>query len=172
VEVVTVSAVASAVLTMTEHLSPDSWPGALEVLEVREPRPGARTAASRVEELRAQGRALARADRDENLGLVVAGSLSARNGPEAPLAADDRAPGADRDVAELLVDGGREARRRLGDLDPDAAGDLGMSGWAPWQVLVGACRQVDKVEVDDVARIRSLGVVHVAASWRCTEARS
>jgi hypothetical protein len=172
VDLVTVSAVASAVLTMTEHLSPDCWAGALEVLEVREPRPGARTAASRVEELRAQGRALARTDGDENLGLVVAGSLSARNGPEAPLAADDRAPGADRDVAELLVDGGGEARRRLGDLDPDVAGELGMSGWAPWQVLVGACRQVHRVEVDDVATIRSLGVVHVTASWRCTEARS
>ncbi len=44
-----------------------------------------------------------------------------------------------------------------------------MSGWAPWQVLVGACGVLGAVEVEAARADRCLGVVHVSASWRCTE---
>ncbi|MHB1489856.1 MAG: class III extradiol ring-cleavage dioxygenase family protein [Cellulomonas sp.] len=164
-----VSALGSAALALVAHTMPDGWAGDLEVLEVREPGRGARTSALRAEELRERGRALLRSGPHDALGLVVAGSLSARNGEDAPLAADDRAPGLDGAVAADLLDGGAEARRRLGELDPDLAADLGMSGWAPWQVLVGACGALGAVEVDRVHVDRCHGVVHVSASWRCTE---
>ena len=164
-----VSAVGSAALALVAHAMPDDWAGDLEILEVREPGPGARTAASRAEELRERGRALLRTRPHDALGLVVAGSLSARAGEDAPLAPDDRAPGLDRAVAADLLDGGAEARGRLGELDPQLAADLGMSGWAPWQVLVGACGACGAVQVERAWAERCVGVVHVAASWRCAE---
>ena len=176
---VVVSAVGSAVLALATHAMPEAWAGELEVLEVREPDrrrrsgpptpvvSGARTGASRAEGLRERGRALLRSDPHDALGLIVAGSLSARNGEDAPLAADDRAPGLDRAIAADLLDGGVEARWRLGELDAQLAADLGMSGWAPWQVLVGACGAFGAVEVERARADRCLGVVHVSASWRC-----
>ena len=164
-----VSAVGSAALALAAHAMPDRWAGALEMLEVREPGRGARTVASRAEELRERGRVLLRSAPHDALGLIVAGSLSARNGEDAPLAADDRAPGIDRAVAADLVDGGADARGRLGELDPQLAVALGMSGWAPWQVLVGACGAVGAVEVERARVDRCLGVLHVSASWRCAE---
>lgn len=167
-----VSAVGSAALALVAHAMPDDRAGDLEILEVREPGRGARTGTPRAEELRERGRALLRSGSHDALGLVVAGSLSARNGQDAPLAADDRAPGLDGAVVADLLDGGAEARRRLGNLDPDVAADLGMSGWAPWQVLVGACGALGTVEVERAHVDRCHGVVHVSASWRCAEVRA
>lgn len=88
--------------------------------------------------------------------LLLVGSLSARRGPDGPLADDARAPAVDdRVLADLLGladDAGgaeRDAHGRPDDAHGDAwdrltgvpaalAAELAISAWAPWQVLCGA----------------------------------
>ncbi|MBO3087486.1 hypothetical protein [Cellulomonas dongxiuzhuiae] len=70
--------------------------------------------------------------------LVVVGSGAARHGHDAPLPYDDRAAGLERALLAALRAGGPAARDALAALDPAQAADLGVTGWAPWQVLVGA----------------------------------
>ncbi|QCB93924.1 hypothetical protein [Cellulomonas shaoxiangyii] len=99
--------------------------------------------------------------------LVVVGSGSARHGPDAPLAEDPAAPAVDAAVADAVAGGGRRARDVLAGLDPVAAEALAVSGWAPWQVLVGALDASGGVARtvachDDVWR----GAAHGAACWR------
>ncbi|NNH08417.1 hypothetical protein HLB10_15175, partial [Cellulomonas fimi] len=76
----------------------------------------------------------------ERVALVVVGSGSARHGPDAPLADDDRAPALDASLAADLADAGPGARARLSALDEQLAADLAVSGWPGWQVLLGAVR--------------------------------
>lgn len=70
--------------------------------------------------------------------LLVAGSLSARHGPDGPLAPDDGAPVLDERVVADLAQADAAARGRLADLDPDEAVRLAVTAWGPLQVLVGA----------------------------------
>jgi hypothetical protein len=98
------------------------------------------------------------------VGLLVVGSLSARHGPDAPLADDERAPAYDAAVLADLADGGPAARARLATLDPDLAGQLAVTGWGPWQVLLGAVGDHD-VEAAVLATAAPFGAQHVVATW-------
>ncbi len=81
----------------------------------------------------ALGRGIAASD--ERTTLLVLGEGSPANGPHAPLPQDDRAPAFDAAVADLVRDGDVSA---LGALDAHLATALGVTGWAPWQVLASA----------------------------------
>lgn len=84
--------------------------------------------------LRALGR-----DRAASVTLLVAvGSLSARHGPDAPLADDPRAAVVDARLLAALAEGPAALAGALADLGAAGAGDLAVSGWAPWQVALGA----------------------------------
>lgn len=98
------------------------------------------------------------------VALVVVGSLSARHGPDAPRADDERAPAYDAAVLADLADAGRDARARLAALDPALAHELDVTGWAPWQVLVGAAGDT-AVVADVLAAGAPLGAQHVVATW-------
>ncbi|HEY3436483.1 MAG TPA: hypothetical protein VGK35_02230 [Actinotalea sp.] len=74
----------------------------------------------------------------ESVVLVLAGSLSARRGPDGPLADDERAAGLDDAVVAALVDLGPASVARLTAVPAALAQDLAVSAWAPWQVLLGA----------------------------------
>ncbi len=105
------------------------WAGPVEVVLV---------AGSDAAALRELGRDLAA----EDVALLLVGGLSARRGPEAPLAEDPRAAEVDSRVAQDLERLGRPgdggAAERLAALDPGLARELAISAWAPWQVLLGA----------------------------------
>lgn len=84
--------------------------------------------------LRAFGR-----DRAASVTLLVAvGSLSARHGPDAPLADDPRAPVVDDRLLAALADGPAALAGVLAEVGAAGAGELAVSGWAPWQVALGA----------------------------------
>lgn len=108
----------------------------------------------------------ARLVRGSGTALLVVGSASGRHGPDAPLADDDRAPAYDEAVLADLADPGRPARRRLADLTIDDARELAVTGWAPWQVLVGAIQAADEV-VGHLEHAEVLaGAQHAAILWR------
>ncbi len=106
------------------------------------------------------------ADRDAS-ALVVVGSLSARHGPDAPLADDPRAPGYDEAVLADLADAGEAARLRLWQLDPVLADELAVTGWGPWLALTAA---VGDAGVD--ARLLHsevlTGAAHAVLTWHVT----
>jgi hypothetical protein len=112
-------------------------------------------------ELRAVGRRLA----DERpTTLVVVGSPSGRHGPDAPLADDPRAPEYDDALVADLADAGPAARARLASLDPALAGELAVTGWAPWQVLLGAVG--DREAAGRLWRLEVLaGAAHAVLTW-------
>ena len=129
---------------------------AADVLEV-----SAMVAGDRGAELRARGRLLA----DERpTTLVVVGSASGRHGPDAPLADDPRAPSYDDEVVADLADAGPAARARLTSLDQVLAGELAVTGWGPWQVLLGAS-EADEVEARLVHREVLAGATHAVLTW-------
>ncbi|MBB2925091.1 hypothetical protein [Cellulomonas cellasea] len=145
------------------------WSGPVDVVETApptsaDPGPAARLAAT--------GRDLV-ADGSPRTGLVVVGSLSARHGPDAPRADDERAPDYDAAVLADLADAGPDALVRLAALDPALAGALDVSGWAPWQVLVGAVRAAGAgavlaspvVTPAGVTAAAPLGAQHVVGTW-------
>ncbi|HEY0215954.1 MAG TPA: hypothetical protein VGC57_06150 [Cellulomonas sp.] len=102
--------------------------------------------------------------------LVVVGSLSARHGEDAPLAADPRAPETDSALVTALGEGPDALARVLDALDPALAVDaLAISGWGPWQVLLGMLAARGRAEV---ASCRVLAVTtgsalgsHAVARW-------
>jgi hypothetical protein len=96
--------------------------------------------------------------------LVVVGSASGRHGPDAPLADDPRAPAYDDVVLGDLADAGIQARRRLADLDPALARELAVTGWAPWQVLLGAVGE-DEVTARLLHREVLAGATHAVLTW-------
>ncbi|GHS86507.1 hypothetical protein AGMMS50218_06470 [Actinomycetota bacterium] len=120
------------------------WHGPTSVVEVA--RPGdAPVPRGRAAELAAIGAELVRtagatdgAPGAPGVALVVVGSLSARHGPHGPLADDDRAPAQDEAVVRGLTRGGPGASAALAALPGDLAAELAVSGWGPWQVLLGA----------------------------------
>ncbi|MFS0702554.1 hypothetical protein AB6N24_21465 [Cellulomonas sp. 179-A 4D5 NHS] len=145
------------------------WTGPVDVVETA---PAARGDGASASRLAGTGRALA-PDGSLRTGLVVVGSLSARHGPDAPRADDERAPAYDAAVLADLADAGPAALGRLAALDPSLAGELDVTGWAPWQVLLGA---LPPVGTDDAPAERlvtatvhaagaPLGAQHVVAAW-------
>ena len=91
--------------------------------------------------------------------LVVVGSGSARHGADAPLPHDVRADAFDTALLAALRAGGDAARAAFADLDAARSAALAVTGWAPWQVLVGAA------EVGTASARCTTDVVH-AAVWR------
>jgi hypothetical protein len=158
-------------------LARSGWVGPVRVLEVGSSDATAIAGATteRAAHLRAVGARLVAADAGagyrsgdsrggNRVGLVVVGSLSARHGPDAPLADDERAPAYDAAVLADLADGSPAARARLGSLDERVAGELAVTGWGPWQVLVGAVG-ADAVDAMVLAAGAPFGAQHVVATW-------
>ncbi|CAN5300028.1 class III extradiol dioxygenase subunit B-like domain-containing protein [soil metagenome] len=150
-------------------LARSGWVGPVRVVEVGPPgtAPAAGATTDRGADLRGLGSRLAgtgAAAGGSRVGLLVVGSLSARHGPDAPLADDERAPAYDAAVVADLADGGPAARDRLRSLDEGVAGELAVSGWGPWQVLLGAVGD-HAVEAVVLAASAPFGAQHVAATW-------
>ncbi|WP_258726737.1 hypothetical protein [Cellulomonas sp. NS3] len=145
------------------------WAGPVDVVETA---PTARADRSSAARLVATGRDLAPVGAPRT-GLVVVGSLSARHGPDAPRADDERAPGYDAAVLADLADAGADALTRLGSLDPGLAGELDVTGWGPWQVLLGALPRDGAVDAPPERAVTAtvhtaqapLGAQHVVATW-------
>lgn len=100
--------------------------------------------------------------------LVVVGSGSARHGDDAPLPHDARADATDRALLTALRAGGGAARDALAGLDAAAAAELAVTGWSPWQVLVGALDAADLTgrPVPDVVHAGVwCGAAHAAVAW-------
>lgn len=117
-----------------------------------------------VPDLRRTGAELV-ADRDAALLLV--GGLSARRGPDGPLATDERAAVLDDATVNDLGDLGPAARERLGAVPAQVAFELAISAWAPLQVLLGAAppERPDTV-VHHVSA--PFGATYACVSWRWT----
>ncbi|HEY0187148.1 MAG TPA: hypothetical protein VGC67_06640 [Cellulomonas sp.] len=122
--------------------------------------------------LRERGRALAGTHGRDLLVLVV-GSLSAREGVDAPLAVDPRADAVDAALRHALA-AGPDALAEV--LDAHAAllrpgpGGLDVSGWGPWQVLLGLLAAHPAAGPDPRARVlaSSTGTAlgsHTVAVW-------
>jgi hypothetical protein len=106
----------------------------------------------------------------DGLGLlVVVGSLSARHGPDAPLADDPRAPDADAALLAALGSGPAALADALDGLGADTASDLAVSGAGPWRA---ALRLVPGGAVDVVALHAEVlaGAQHAVAAWTVTTA--
>lgn len=112
----------------------------------------------RAAELRRRGAGLA----EDDLVLLVVGSGTARNGPEAPLAPDEAAAQFDERLRRCLV--GADVAG-IGDLSEASADRLGATCWAPWQIAAGALGPA-AAESTVLAEDRSLGVWHPVALWR------
>lgn len=108
--------------------------------------------------------------------VVVVGSLSARHGPDAPLADDPRAPGADDALLAALAGGPVALARALDDLGADGARDLAVSGWAPWRAalaLLAAHLGPEPARAESTTPYAEVvaGAQHVVAAWRPDPAR-
>jgi hypothetical protein len=117
--------------------------------------------------LRATGAALGE---DAGTVLVVVGSGSARHGDDAPLPGDARASAVDATLLAALQQGGAAARSALAALAEPTATALAVTGWAPWQVLVGALDAASGDPGDDRTDVRHAtvwrGAAHAAVLWR------
>jgi hypothetical protein len=100
---------------------------------------------------------------DRAAALLLVGGLSARRGPDGPLAPDERAAVADDAAIADLTDLGPAARRRLAEVPAQLADELATSAWAPWQVLLGALP-------DDAAAPARTTRHHVGAPFGATYA--
>ncbi|NMR19515.1 hypothetical protein [Cellulomonas fimi] len=140
-------------------LAAAGWSGPTTVVETAV---SVETAASSAQALRDRGASLV--DGSAPVVLVLAGSLSARHGPDAPLADDPRAATADDALLADLRAADPEARRRLADVPAELARDLAMTVWAPLQVLLGA---VGTTPVEPrIAEVAApWGVPYVVARW-------
>jgi hypothetical protein len=98
------------------------------------------------------------------VGLLLVGGLSARHGPDGPLATDERAAAVDAAVLADLVDLGPAARARLADVPAHLARVLAISAWGPWQVLVGAASGDATVVTQHASA--PLGAAYATVSWR------
>jgi len=104
---------------------------------------------------------------DSPTAFVVVGSPSGRHGPDAPLADDERAPAYDEALLADLAEASPAARLRLAALDPVLAGDLAVTGWGPWQVLLGAACDAT-VSARLVTSEVLAGACHAVLTWRVT----
>lgn len=101
---------------------------------------------------------------DGPTALVVVGSGSGRHGPDAPLADDDRAPAYDAALLTDLSDASPAALARLAARPRDEAAALAVTGWAPWQVLVGAVGATRVAAYAEHADVLA-GAQHAALLW-------
>jgi hypothetical protein len=148
---------ASVALLLLAH---SGWQGPVTVVEVA---PGGRDG-TRVGGLRALGVELAA--EPGRLALLVAGSLSARHGPAAPLADDERAAPLDAAICDDLAAGDPPALWRLGAIPGSLAADLAVTAWAPLQVLLGAAAGAGPLESAVRRRAAPFGVPYLVALWR------
>jgi hypothetical protein len=165
-------------------LARSGWTGPVRVVEVGPPDNGS-VAGSGLPaprpalHLRSEGAQLVEAGpgsaasptRSGGVGMLVVGSHSARHGPDAPLADDERAPAYDAALLADLADGGPAARARLAALDPGLARELGVTGWGPWQVLLGSVGDRE-VDAEVLAAAAPFGAQHVVATWLARPART
>ncbi|WP_147793809.1 hypothetical protein [Cellulomonas sp. Y8] len=101
--------------------------------------------------------------------VVVVGSLSARHGPDAPLADDPRAPAADDALLAALADGPAALGRALDDLGADGARDLAVSGRGPWRAALALLPAGAVTEAASLHREVVAGAQHVVAAWRLAD---
>ncbi len=155
-------------------LADAGWTAAVEVLAVAE---GEAPALHRV------GRELA----TDDVALLLMGGLSARRGPDSPLAEDPRAAAFDEAVAADLALTGRgprsgapattqhdatgagsareEAAHRLAAVDLTLAQALAVSAWGPWQVLLGALATPGPAMDATVSVSVPAGATYAVAGW-------
>lgn len=103
--------------------------------------------------------------------LLLVGGLSARRGPDGPLATDERAAVMDDAAVSDLTDLGPAARARLAAVPAQLAVALAVSAWAPWQVLVGAVEAPDGAPQAPPTTVRHhvsvpFGATYAVVSWR------
>jgi hypothetical protein len=98
--------------------------------------------------------------------VLVAGSLSARNGPGAPHPQDDRAGPFDAAMVADLALGDAPARGRLAAIPAELAAELAVTAWAPLQVLLGAAGDVASFGADVRYASAPFGVTYAVATWR------
>ncbi len=142
-------------------LAAAGWRGRTMTVEVA-------VSSSDPELLRAQGAVLAGpADPGARTGFLVAGSLSARHGPDAPLAEDPQAVTVDAEMVEAIADAGPRALARLADIPADVAQRLAVTLWGPTQVLLGAVGDPSgaRVAADVLVADAPLGAQYVVATW-------
>lgn len=134
------------------------WTGSTRALQI---------ASSDAGGLRERGRQLVAGP--ERIALLLVASLSARRGPDAPLADDPRAEAVDGAVLADLVDLDPVASARLAQVPPGLAAELAVSAWGPWQVLVGAAaRRHGAAELRGELRLVSApyGATYAVVLWR------
>ena len=155
-------------------LGHSGWTGPATVVEVAAPHRDRRTGTlrsadgDRAKALRALGAELVAGP--DRVALVVAGSLSARNGPHAPYPEDVRAGPLDAAVLADLACADRAARQRLGAIHGALAAELVLTVWAPLQVLVGAAADVPTLDGAGWHLVAPFGVTYPVLTWRAPAA--
>jgi len=145
-------------------LGRSGWTGPVTLIEVTPPGEEEFTQAPlRASELAALGQGVTAGV--ERVGVLVVGSLSARRGPDAPLAENPRAVAVDGGMLTDLADAGPQARSRLAVMAPALAAELAVSAWAPLQVLLGAVGRRAAVEATARHVSAPLGVTYAVAAW-------
>lgn len=153
---------AAAALLLLAHAE---WAGPVTLVEVAPPgEEGWTRAPGRGAELAALGQGVTAGV--ERVGVLVAGSLSARRGPDAPLPEDDRSVAVDGAMLADLADAGPDARTRLSVMAADLAAELAVTAWAPWQVALGGVPRRTQVRARVHHVAAPFGVTYVVASWR------
>jgi hypothetical protein len=94
------------------------------------------------------------------VGLLVVGDGSARRSPAAPGHLDERAAPFDAAVRRAVRDGDMAA---LAALDPVLAGELMVTGRAPWQVLAGGYGGADRPYAEILYADDPFGVAYLVA---------
>lgn len=141
-------------------LAQGGWAGPVTVVEVA----SSMDDGARADDLRAFGADLAAGS--DRVALLVAGSLSARHGPDAPCADDDRAQPLDAAALAELAHGDPPARWRLGEIPGSLATELVVTAWAPLQVLLGAAGAATTFEAGVRHASAPFGVMYAVAVWR------
>ncbi|NHT18325.1 hypothetical protein, partial [Cellulomonas sp. IC4_254] len=98
--------------------------------------------------------------------VVVVGSLSARHGPDAPLADDPRALAADDALLAALADGPAALARALDVLGADGARYLAVSGRSPWRAALALLPGDATAESTGLHAEVVAGAQHAVAAWR------
>jgi hypothetical protein len=99
--------------------------------------------------------------------LVVVGSLSARHGPDAPLADDPRAAAADAALIAALGSGPAALADALDALGADGPHDLAVSAAGPWRAVLRLIPE-GAVEVGALHAEVLAGAQHAVAAWTVT----
>lgn len=100
--------------------------------------------------------------------LVVVGSLSARHGPDAPLADDPRAPAADAALVAALAEGPTALADALDTLGTDDAAGLAITAAGPWRAALRLLLPDAAVHVTTRHAEVLAGAQHVVAAWTVT----